>query len=125
MAIIFGRNESEANSRKVVGSRGYMAPEYALKGIISSKNDVLSFGILLLEIVSGKKNNSSYGSNSPFNLIGLAWELWSEGKGLELKDPTFNEACSQSEVLKCFQIGLLCVQDRQKKDQACQILLIC
>ncbi|XP_058005431.1 G-type lectin S-receptor-like serine/threonine-protein kinase CES101 isoform X2 [Hevea brasiliensis] len=112
MARIFGRNESEAETRRVVGTHGYMAPEYALKGIVSIKIDVFSFGVLLLEIVSSKKNNSNYGSEYPLNLIGLAWELWIEHRGLELMDPTLDESCPHDEVLRCIHIGLLCVQDQ-------------
>ncbi|XP_021661937.2 G-type lectin S-receptor-like serine/threonine-protein kinase CES101 isoform X1 [Hevea brasiliensis] len=112
MARIFGRNESEAETRRVVGTHGYMAPEYALKGIVSIKIDVFSFGVLLLEIASSKKNNSNYGSEYPLNLIGLAWELWIEHRGLELMDPTLDESCPHNEVLRCIHIGLLCVQDQ-------------
>ncbi|KAH9714398.1 G-type lectin S-receptor-like serine/threonine-protein kinase [Citrus sinensis] len=49
---------------------GYMSPEYAMSGIVSMKIDVFSFGVLVLEIVSGKKNNSCYHSERPLNLIG-------------------------------------------------------
>lgn len=50
---------------------GYMAPEYALKGVVSIKIDVFSFGVLLLEIVSSKKSYKNYSSECPLNLIGL------------------------------------------------------
>ena len=49
---------------------GYMAPEYAIDGLFSVKSDVFSFGILLLEIVSGKKNRGFYHLNQSLNLIG-------------------------------------------------------
>lgn len=49
---------------------GYMSPEYAMKGIFSIKSDVFSFGVLLLEIVSGKRNSSSYHNENSLNLIG-------------------------------------------------------
>ena len=48
---------------------GYMSPEYALEGLFSIKSDVFSFGVLLLEILSGKKNTGFYHSDS-LNLIG-------------------------------------------------------
>ncbi|CAN0897978.1 G-type lectin S-receptor-like serine/threonine-protein kinase CES101 [Linum grandiflorum] len=71
MARIFGIKESETNTERVVGTYGYMSPEYALHGIVSVKVDVFSFGVLLLEIVSGKKNNSFYQLNEkPVTLIG-------------------------------------------------------
>ena len=47
-----------------------MSPEYAMEGIFSEKSDVFSFGVLMLEIVSGRKNNSFYKVNDPLNLIG-------------------------------------------------------
>uniref|UniRef100_A0A5B7A748 non-specific serine/threonine protein kinase n=1 Tax=Davidia involucrata TaxID=16924 RepID=A0A5B7A748_DAVIN len=111
MARIFGLNESEANTNRVVGTYGYMSPEYAMKGIVSMKTDVFSFGVLLLEIVSGKKNNRCYHSEHPLNLIGYAWELWKEGKSFELTDPTLEDSCTRSEILRCIHVGLLCVQD--------------
>ena len=49
---------------------GYMAPEYAFDGLFSTKSDVFSFGILLLEIISGKKSRGFYHPNNKHNLIG-------------------------------------------------------
>ncbi|KAL2332380.1 hypothetical protein Fmac_019961 [Flemingia macrophylla] len=112
LARIFGVRVSEENTNRVVGTYGYMAPEYAINGVVSIKTDVFSFGVLLLEILSGKKNNTRYHSDHPLNLIGYAWQLWNEGRVLELMDPTLNELCSQNEVLRCIHIGLLCVQDQ-------------
>ncbi|GLT52416.1 hypothetical protein SLA2020_257600 [Shorea laevis] len=68
MAKIFAGNGSQA-TRRIVGTYGYMAPEYALEGIFSVKSDVFSFGVLLLEILSGKKNTGFYQTNS-LNLLG-------------------------------------------------------
>ncbi|KAL4626172.1 hypothetical protein ACB092_05G076800 [Castanea dentata] len=113
MAKIFGLKGSEENTNRVVGTYGYMSPEYAMNGVVSVKIDVFSFGVLLLEIISGKKNNSCYHSEYPLNLIGYAWQLWNEGKGLELMDPTIqDESFIPSEVLRCIHVGLLCVQDQ-------------
>ncbi|KAF3957666.1 hypothetical protein CMV_017347 [Castanea mollissima] len=78
LARIFGLKESEENTNRVVGTYGYMSPEYAMNGVVSIKTDVFSFGVLLLEIVSGKKNNSRYHSDHPLNLIEYAWKLWNE-----------------------------------------------
>ncbi|KAH9754808.1 cysteine-rich receptor-like protein kinase 8 [Citrus sinensis] len=69
MARIFGGNQNESNTSKVVGTYGYMAPEYALEGIISVKSDVFSFGVLLLEIISGKKNSGFYLSEHGQSLL--------------------------------------------------------
>ncbi|CAH8275868.1 unnamed protein product [Arabidopsis lyrata] len=115
MARIFGRDETEASTRKVVGTYGYMSPEYAMDGIFSMKSDVFSFGVLLLEIISGKRNKGFYNSDRDLNLLGCVWRNWKEGKGLEIIDPIITDSSSpfmQHEILRCIQIGLLCVQER-------------
>ncbi|KAL7213442.1 hypothetical protein ACSBR2_016048 [Camellia fascicularis] len=111
MARIFGGNQSEANTNRIVGSYGYMAPEYAMEGLFSVKSDVFSFGVVLLEIISGKKNSGFHLSEQGHSLLTFAWKLWSEGQGLELMDPILVQSCVASEVLKCIHIGLLCVQE--------------
>ncbi|KAJ4981205.1 hypothetical protein NE237_032042 [Protea cynaroides] len=110
MARIFG-DDNEANTKRVVGTYGYMSPEYAMDGIFSVKSDVFSFGVLVLEIVSGEKNRGFYYVNSEFTLLAHAWRLWKEGKGLELMDESMKGSCSADEVLRCIQVGLLCVQE--------------
>ncbi|WRX33613.1 S-locus glycoprotein domain - like 10 [Theobroma cacao] len=109
MARIFGHNESRANTNRVVGTYGYMSPEYAMNGIFSVKSDVFSFGVLLLEIVSGKKNTVFHSSSTPAGLIHHAWDLWKRGDVLELKDGSL-ESCPKNELLSCIQVALLCVQ---------------
>ncbi|KAH9688858.1 cysteine-rich receptor-like protein kinase 10 [Citrus sinensis] len=111
MARIFGGNQNESNTSKVVGTYGYMAPEYALGGVISVKSDVFSFGVLLLEIISGKKNSGFYLSEHGQSLLAYTWKLWCNGEALELMDPVLKQSCMAAELLKCIHIGLLCVQE--------------
>ncbi|MFS8015328.1 putative protein kinase RLK-Pelle-DLSV family [Helianthus anomalus] len=111
MARIFGGDQTEAETKKVVGTHGYMSPEYAMDGLFSIKSDVFSFGVLVLEIVSGKKNRGFYYASNQLNLIGHIWNLWKEGNALELVDESIGVEFSQDEVLRCIQIGLLCVQE--------------
>ncbi|XP_058224537.1 G-type lectin S-receptor-like serine/threonine-protein kinase CES101 isoform X1 [Rhododendron vialii] len=112
MARIFKPNETEAVTNRVVGTYGYMSPEYAMEGTFSEKSDVFSFGVLILEIVSGRRNTSFYNAdNRPLNLIGYAWELWKEGTALELKDPILGDSCAENELLRIIHVGLLCVQE--------------
>ncbi|KAJ6801613.1 receptor-like serine/threonine-protein kinase SD1-8 [Iris pallida] len=111
MARLFGGDETDYNTRKVVGTYGYMSPEYAMEGIFSVKSDVYSFGVLLLEIISGKKNRGLYALSPHLNLVAHAWSLWNEDKTLELVDKAMNNNFSLNDVLKCIKIGLLCVQN--------------
>ncbi|GLU23477.1 hypothetical protein SLE2022_394770 [Rubroshorea leprosula] len=109
MARIFAGNDSQMTNR-IVGTYGYMAPEYVMEGIFSVKSDVFSFGVLLLEILSGKKNTGCYQTNS-LNLLGYAWDLWTSHRPLELMDPGLRDVSSDYEQLIYIQIGLLCVQE--------------
>nr|KAJ0226267.1 hypothetical protein LSAT_V11C100008760 [Lactuca sativa] len=107
MAKLIEINEFETNTSRVVGTRGYMPPEYMMKGTVSTKTDVFGFGVLLLEIVSNKMNHGSYDVEHPLNLLGL----WNEGRSLELMDPILEESCNPKEVMTCIHVGLLCVQE--------------
>ncbi|XP_028799591.1 G-type lectin S-receptor-like serine/threonine-protein kinase At1g67520 isoform X2 [Neltuma alba] len=110
MAKIFTQ-ESNVQTNRVVGTYGYMSPEYAMEGIFSTKSDVYSFGVLLLEIISGRRNNSFYNSQGPLNLVGQAWEQWKEGQVLDIVDPMLRDQCDPDQVLRCVHIGLLCVEE--------------
>ncbi|KAF2285887.1 hypothetical protein GH714_008714 [Hevea brasiliensis] len=114
MAKTFGADQNEGNTNRVVGTYGYMAPEYATDGLFSVKSDVFSFGILMLEIINGKRSHGFYHPNYSLNLVGYAWKLWKDGKFLELIDPLLREACHLSEVKRCVHISLLCVQHHPK-----------
>ncbi|XP_022994339.1 G-type lectin S-receptor-like serine/threonine-protein kinase At4g27290 isoform X1 [Cucurbita maxima] len=110
MARMFGEDQTMAKTKRVVGTYGYMSPEYALDGCFSLKSDVFSFGVILLEIVSGKKNRGFFHTDHQLNLLGHAWKLWDEGNALELMDTALENKFQPSEALRCIQIGLLCVQ---------------
>ncbi|KAK9133684.1 hypothetical protein Scep_013212 [Stephania cephalantha] len=114
LARTFGGDETQANTRRVIGTYGYMSPEYAADGLFSMKSDVFSFGVLVLEIVSGKRNKGFYLSGYDFNLLGHAWNLWNEDRADELVDEMFTDQdmSSRFAVLRCIHIGLLCVQQR-------------
>ncbi|TYH86373.1 hypothetical protein ES332_D01G037800v1 [Gossypium tomentosum] len=90
MARIFGGDENQANTKRVVGTYGYMSPEYAMQGQFSEKSDVFSYGVLLLEIVSGRRNTSFYNNKDDLSLLGYK-EIW-----------------------RCIHVGLLCVQEYTK-----------
>ncbi|KAK7412246.1 hypothetical protein VNO78_03697 [Psophocarpus tetragonolobus] len=110
LARIFGGNQNEANTNRVVGTYGYMAPEYAMEGLFSVKSDVYSFGVLLLEILSGRRN-TSFRNTDDSSLIGYAWHLWNEHRAMELVDSCIRDSSPKNKALRCIHIGMLCVQD--------------
>ncbi|KAJ1290707.1 hypothetical protein BS78_02G266000 [Paspalum vaginatum] len=111
MAKIFGENQQKGNTKRVVGTYGYIAPEYQTEGIFSVKSDVYSFGVLVLEIVSGVRISSTDDIKGSPGLVAYAWKLWNEGSGQDLVDSSIEESCALDEALLCIHVGLLCVQD--------------
>eukprot|EP00256_Glycine_max_P032000 XP_006576519.1 G-type lectin S-receptor-like serine/threonine-protein kinase At4g27290 isoform X1 [Glycine max] len=109
-ARAFGGDQTEGNTKRVVGTYGYMAPEYAVAGLFSIKSDVFSFGILLLEIVCGIKNKALCDGNQTNSLVGYAWTLWKEKNALQLIDSSIKDSCVIPEVLRCIHVSLLCLQ---------------
>ncbi|CAA7054326.1 unnamed protein product [Microthlaspi erraticum] len=109
-ARLFDTDETRAETRRIAGTRGYMAPEYLNYGQISAKSDVFSFGVMLLEIISGKSNNSFEGEG----LAAFTWKRWVEGKPEIVIDPLLIEN-QRDEIIKLIQIGLLCVQENAAK----------
>ncbi|KAL1336072.1 hypothetical protein AAHE18_10G034700 [Arachis hypogaea] len=111
MARIFDKDQTQAKTLRVVGTYGYMSPEYAMDGNFSVKSDVFSFGVMVLEIITGKKNREFYSDNDELNLLGNVWRHWHEGTALTLLDPSIVNSYTEAEVVRCIHIGLLCVQE--------------
>ncbi|XP_033512595.1 cysteine-rich receptor-like protein kinase 43 isoform X2 [Nicotiana tomentosiformis] len=109
LARLFPEDGTHVNTFKISGTYGYMAPEYALHGYLSVKADVFSFGVLLLEIVSGRKNSDRRLDSQKADLLIYAWELFQERRTLELVDSSL-ENYDADEAAMCIQLGLLCCQ---------------
>ncbi|KAL7088767.1 hypothetical protein ACP275_13G147100 [Erythranthe tilingii] len=112
MARLFGQGETLGNTNRIVGTYGYMSPEYAMHGEFSVKSDVFSFGVLVLEIISGQKNTSIRNGENVENLLTFIWRNWHEGSAENMIDPVLMTGTgSLAEILRCIHIGLLSVQD--------------
>ncbi|KAM0894827.1 hypothetical protein ACQ4PT_024268 [Festuca glaucescens] len=109
IARIFEQDQTQGVTNRVVGTNGYMAPEYVIRGNYSVKSDSFSFGVLVLEIVTGRKNN--YKSWEAQDLLTAVWERWTAGTVLDMMDRCLNTSVSKSGVLRCIHVGLLCVQE--------------
>ncbi|MED6194750.1 hypothetical protein PIB30_031504 [Stylosanthes scabra] len=106
-------DQQQGSTTRVVGTLGYLSPEYAMQGILSEKSDIFSFGVMILEIITGKKNVSS---NELYcnaeGLLSLVWRQFCNQTSLSVLDPKMKENwCDEFEVIRCIQIGLLCVQE--------------
>ncbi|KAL5772972.1 hypothetical protein ACOSQ2_012896 [Xanthoceras sorbifolium] len=110
MAKLFQMDQTQDDTSRIVGTYRYMAPEYAMHGQFSVKSNIFSFGVLILEIVSGQKNSCFHNGESVEDLLGYAWKLWRDGTALNLVDPTLRSS-SRTEMIRCIHIGLLCVQE--------------
>ncbi|KAK9071498.1 hypothetical protein SSX86_010067 [Deinandra increscens subsp. villosa] len=101
-------------STKVAGTFGFVAPEYAIHGQVSEKVDTYSFGVLVLEIVSGKRctDGTKYGSVT-HNLIDYAWDLYENGIQVNLIDITLDPSeYVQEDVEKLIELSLMCIQSQ-------------
>lgn len=110
IARLFTADQTQGDTSKVVGTYGYMSPEYLKHGNFSVKSDVFSFGVVLLEIVSGRKNSSFTNGETTEDLLSYAWRNWREGTALNIVDPLLL-AVSQYEIMRCIHVALSCVQE--------------
>ncbi|KAL7212068.1 hypothetical protein ACSBR2_014852 [Camellia fascicularis] len=109
---LFVNDQSRVKTKRIVGTYGYMAPEYVMHDQFSVKSDVFSFGVLILEIVSGQKNNCFRNGENVENLLCYAWKSWRKGMASNIIDPTLRDGSgSLREMIRCIHIVLLCVQE--------------
>ncbi|KAJ8461608.1 hypothetical protein OPV22_034534 [Ensete ventricosum] len=108
LAKLFPDNITHISTR-VAGTTGYLAPEYAMQGQLTKKADVYSFGVLVIEIISGRSSSKTYWSGLGQSLLEWAWQLFGEGRFKELIDPALQEY-SEEQVLRFIKVGLFCTQ---------------
>ncbi|XP_077243457.1 cysteine-rich receptor-like protein kinase 10 isoform X2 [Tasmannia lanceolata] len=111
LAKLFGGDETHGCTNRIAGTYGYMSPEYVMHGQFSTKSDVFSFGVLVLEIITGRKNAGFQESDGATNLLSYTWRHWREETVLDIVDRTLGEQYRRDEVFRCIHMGLLCVQE--------------
>ncbi|BFG28970.1 hypothetical protein CerSpe_152440 [Prunus speciosa] len=95
-------------STRIAGTYGYMAPEYAMRGYLTDKADVYSFGILVLEIASGRNNTTYRGKEKSFYLLDWAQLLKGQGNLMDLVDPRLGSDFNKEEMMLTINVALLC-----------------
>ncbi|PHU26584.1 hypothetical protein BC332_04916 [Capsicum chinense] len=112
MARLFELDETQGSTNRIVGTYGYMAPEYAMHGQFSVKSDVFSFGVLVLEILSGQKNTCFRSGESVEDLLSYAWSNWHTGTAMNFIDPMLRGSTGViRDIMRSIHIALLCVQE--------------
>ncbi|KAK9714702.1 hypothetical protein RND81_06G113600 [Saponaria officinalis] len=101
-------------STRIAGTMGYLAPEYALGGHLTKKADVYSFGVLMLEIISGQSSSKANWGGSQKYLLEWVWQLYVEGRVLEIVDSEMGEY-PEGQVIRCIIIAFFCTQGAANK----------
>ncbi|XP_006836383.2 putative serine/threonine-protein kinase [Amborella trichopoda] len=113
LAKLFPNNETHISTR-VAGTIGYLAPEYAIRGHLTRKADIYSFGVLMLEIISGRCNTDRRLPLEDHYLLERTYQLYEADELLQLVDPSLYGDYNSKEVSRFIRVALLCTQDSAK-----------
>ncbi|KAK2458412.1 putative receptor protein kinase [Trifolium repens] len=111
IARLFDANQTHGMTKTLVGTFGYMAPEYIRHGEFSVKSDVFSYGVIILEIICGRRIIENHYRENPEDLLSIAWKNWKAGTSLDIIDPILSEGIDKNEKMRSIHVGLLCVQE--------------
>ncbi|XP_077224734.1 cold-responsive protein kinase 1-like isoform X1 [Tasmannia lanceolata] len=121
LAKLFPDNVTHLSTR-IAGTVGYLAPEYAMRGQLTKKADIYSFGVLILEIISGRSSGKSITSGAQKYLLEWAWQLYQEGRLVELVDPELGQY-PEEEVIRYSKVALFCTQgSAQRRPSITQVI---
>uniref|UniRef100_A0ACD5WQA3 Uncharacterized protein n=1 Tax=Avena sativa TaxID=4498 RepID=A0ACD5WQA3_AVESA len=108
LARLLGEGHTHTKTAGAAGTPGYMAPEYVYHRSVSPKIDIFSYGVLILQIITKRKECWS-DDNDNVNLLTEVWNHWKKGTISEMMDQTLNEH-TRNQQLRCVHVGLMCVQ---------------
>ncbi|XP_009776020.1 cysteine-rich receptor-like protein kinase 43 [Nicotiana tabacum] len=123
MARLYPEDQTHVNTR-VAGTNGYMAPEYVMYGHLSVKADVFSFGVVVLELISGQKNSNFNRDPDSRSLLEWGYKLYKKGRSWEIMDPALAQSAVPDEIAMYVQIGLLCTQSDPQLRPTMQQLVV-
>ncbi|XP_076926692.1 cysteine-rich receptor-like protein kinase 8 [Bidens hawaiensis] len=127
MARLFNLQETHGRTDRIVGTYGYMPPEYIMHGQFSVKSDIFSFGVLLLEIITGQKNQCFKIEGRTEFILSYVWKCWRYETIADIIDPTLMvDSSSLQEIMRIVHIGLLCVQNNvvERPSMASVVLML-
>ncbi|XP_066335310.1 cysteine-rich receptor-like protein kinase 29 [Miscanthus floridulus] len=113
LSRLFGEEQTRINTINVVGAKGYMAPEYLYRGEISTRSDIYSLGVLIMEITTGQKNSAHDKDMSARDFVDQVRQTWTD-EHIASKYSSL-DADSLQQVKTCIETGLKCVDIDQKK----------
>ncbi|CAO2206284.1 unnamed protein product [Urochloa humidicola] len=96
-------------------------------GIFSTKSDIFSFGVMVLEMVTGQRNNNPCNETSDsVPVLSHVWDKWRAGSMVDVVDPSLGSGYPESEAMNCIEIGLLCVQENpaDRPDASAVVLML-
>lgn len=102
-------HETGSQTTLIAGTRGYIAPEYFTSGKPTKESDIFSFGVVLLEIASGRKAIEREEKEGQISVVEWVWELYGLGKFLEAVDPKLCGAFDEQQLERLVIVGLWCV----------------
>ncbi|KAI3941409.1 hypothetical protein MKW92_022219 [Papaver armeniacum] len=106
-AMISGEEDTDCTTN-VVGTLGYLDPQYCIKGTVSEKSDVYSFGVVILVLMSGQKQNKLSTADQTKNLQGIAHDLHRNADLLSLIDEELKESITTKEATLLLHLAILC-----------------
>lgn len=101
-------------STRVAGTLGYLAPEYAVRGQLTYRADIYSFGVLLMEIICGRINTNNRLPLGEQYLLEKTWRFYERGEMELLVDSLLDGDFDVEEARRFLKVGLLCAQDAPK-----------
>ncbi|KDP22196.1 hypothetical protein JCGZ_26027 [Jatropha curcas] len=110
LAKLMGREHSHVVTM-VRGTRGYLAPEWVSNRPITVKADVYSYGMLLLEIIGGRRNLDMSFSAEDFFYPGWAYKEMTNLTPLKAVDQRLNGVVKEEELMRALKVGFWCIQD--------------
>lgn len=113
LSRLLGEEQTRTRTLTVVGSIGYIAPEYRYSGEISTKSDIFSLGVLIIEIVTGLKVDSSSQDVTSKGFIDNVRNNWAKMPQIASNYPLLEANCLQ-QVKRCIDIALACVDKNPK-----------